>query len=391
MPEQIPESTRKLPAPELSKVTERLPAADFTGPQGRESIARAADLLRQGRTVAFPTETVYGLGANALDPTAVARTFAAKQRPSWDPLIVHIADLADLPRVADLSRLPHPLGDPKLPEASLPERSIPERIQVLAEAFWPGPLTLLLPRSATIPDAVTAGRDRVGVRIPSHPVALALLRSAGIPVAAPSANRFGHTSPTCAEHVLADLDGRIAAVLDAGPTAVGVESTVLDPCELPMIVYRPGAVSVGMLEAVCVPGSVRVYYPPAQTSETPQGLPSPGVGIRHYAPRARVLLVRNLTAEPVPLELSLTAAIDHANEPGAKVGVMLPAGWHAAGAGHVYPWGPWNDSETLARRLFSGLRALDDAGAAVIVCPLPKAEGIGAAIRDRLEKAARIA
>lgn len=379
---------------ERRQATERLPATDPLSFEGRKSVARAASLLRLGQTVAFPTETVYGLGADALNLAAVARIFAAKQRPSWDPIIVHIPDLADLPRVADLSRLPQLAEDPDLTEApafAAALDSLEHRIHQLAAAFWPGPLTLLLPRSAAIPDAVTAGRDRVGVRVPAHPVALALLRSAGIPLAAPSANRFGHTSPTSADHVLADLDGRIAAVLDAGPTTVGVESTVLDPCESPMIVYRPGAVSVAMIEAVSGPGSARLYKPSADSSEAPQSLPSPGVGIRHYAPRARVLLVHDLAS---PVEQSLVKAIgsltgSQPDQPQSKLAVMLPGGWNPSTTVLTYPWGPWNNPEILARNLFSGLRALDEAGATVILCPVPEPEGIGAAIRDRLEKAAR--
>src|SRR6202034_1838841 len=171
------------------------------------AMAQAASILGRGGTVALPTETVYGLGANALDLKAVAAIFAAKERPGWDPLIVHVADEAMLAGV---------VGD------------VPEAARRLMRAFWPGPLTLLLPRSAEVPDAVTAGRPLVGVRMPSHPVALALIRRAGVPIAAPSANLFGHVSPTTAAHVLEDLDGRIDAVLDSGPAPQGVESTVLD-------------------------------------------------------------------------------------------------------------------------------------------------------------------
>ena len=188
--------------PGLGLKTERLQISD---------LARAAELLRAGGTVAFPTETVYGLGANALDAAAVAKIFAAKQRPDWDPVIVHVEGHEMLERVAEV-----PAGD---------EGRV---VAKLMEAFWPGPLTLLLPRTAAVPDAVTAGRSLVGVRSPAHPVARELIRLAGVPIAAPSANRFGHTSPTTAAHVLADLDGRIDAVLDGGATSVGVESTVLD-------------------------------------------------------------------------------------------------------------------------------------------------------------------
>src|ERR1039458_7360155 len=188
--------------------------------EAEEALGRAAEILRAGGLVALPTETVYGLGANALDAAAVERIFEAKQRPAWDPVIVHISDLAMLDGL---------VGE------------VPAAARKLMEAFWPGPLTLLLPRSAAVPDAVTAGRALVGVRMPAHPVALELIRRAGVPVAAPSANRFGHISPTTALHVLADLDGRIDAVLDGGPTRVGLESTVLDVAA--RAIYRPGAVT----------------------------------------------------------------------------------------------------------------------------------------------------
>ena len=171
----------------------------------REDIVHAAEILRSGGTVAFPTETVYGLGANALDADAVARIFAAKERPGWDPVIVHVSDRAMLDQVA----------------------IVPEQAERLIAAFWPGPLTLLLPRTPQVPDNVTAGRPLVGVRMPAHPVALALIEATGLPIAAPSANRFGRTSPTTITHVLEDLDHRIHAVLDGGPTTVGVESTVI--------------------------------------------------------------------------------------------------------------------------------------------------------------------
>src|ERR1019366_6635068 len=179
--------------------------------EARAMIGHAATILRAGRLVAMPTETVYGLGANALDAAAVARIFAAKQRPAWDPVIVHIASETMLEELTT---------------------EIPDTARKLIAAFWPGPLTLLLPRTAKVPDAVTAGRPLVGVRMPAHPVAFELINQAGVPVAAPSANTFGHISPTTAAHVLQDLDGRIDVVLDAGPTEHGVESTVLEQLQL---------------------------------------------------------------------------------------------------------------------------------------------------------------
>ena len=180
--------------------------------EAQAAIAQAAQILRSGGLVALPTETVYGLGANALDPAAVARIFAAKQRPSWDPVIVHVAGPI----------FNNPMLKPLLAKFS-------PAVYALMEAFWPGPLTLLLPRSAAVPDIVTAGRPLVGIRMPAHPVAFEVIRQAGVPVAAPSANVFSHISPTTAAHVLDDLDGKIDAIIDAGPTRHGVESTVLDP------------------------------------------------------------------------------------------------------------------------------------------------------------------
>jgi L-threonylcarbamoyladenylate synthase len=354
-----------LNAPPELRITERLTA------DRQDDIVRAAHLLRSGGTVALPTETVYGLGANALDPAAVAKIFTAKARPSWDPLIVHVADRALLDRIAVVPAELQP------------------RIDTLIAAFWPGPLTLLLPRTAAIPDEVTAGRPLVGVRMPRHPVALELLRAAAVPVAAPSANRFGHTSPTTAAHVLDDLDGRIDAVLDAGPTAVGVESTVLDPTRTPMVLYRPGAVTAAMI-AAATGVEVTVFQPPsveiAEIAEilraAPESLPSPGVGLRHYAPRARLVLV---PASPQASREGLTAAAPA----GRRVGVLLPEGWIAPPQAVVFAWGPWEDQACLAQRLFAGLRALDAAGVEVILCPVPLGDGVAAALRDRLEKAAR--
>jgi L-threonylcarbamoyladenylate synthase len=328
-------------------------------------IARAAALLRSGGTVAFPTETVYGLGANALDATAVAGIFAAKGRPSWDPLIVHVADRALLAQIAQITTIPP---------------AVQSRIDTLIAAFWPGPLTLLLPRTAAIPDAVTAGRPLVGVRVPNHPVALELLRQAAVPVAAPSANRFGHTSPTTAAHVLDDLDGRIDAVLDGGPTAVGVESTVLDPTQTPMVLYRPGAVTAAMLTAATA-CPVTVYAPPVAVA-APESLPSPGVGIRHYAPRARLLLFH-------PTADVLGAMRARLGNTTGKLGILLPDNWPALPGAVVFPWGSWSDQASLAQRLFAGMRDLDAAGVDVILCPLPAGEGVAPALRDRLEKAAR--
>jgi L-threonylcarbamoyladenylate synthase len=334
-------------------------------------LSRAVNMLRAGRLVAFATETVYGLGANALSPEAVAGIFAAKQRPSWDPLIVHLASAEQLSSVAQVPA------------------ELAQRIAALAKAFWPGPLTLLLPRSAAVPDAVTAGRKLVGVRVPAHPAAHALLAAVGLPIAAPSANLFGHTSPTTAAHVLADLEGRIDAVLDAGPTYIGLESSVVDPTQTPMVLYRPGAVTAEQLTAVTgVAVEVFLPNPAAAQSDHPASMPSPGVGIRHYAPRARMALVAGSAAA---LNDALQAALQQAgsNAPSASVGVLLPVGWALPGDAILQPWGRWDDPKGLAATLFACLRALDDRGVSLILCPLPEPGGIADAIRDRLQKAAR--
>lgn len=327
----------------------------------QKTLGRAAEILRAGGLVALPTETVYGLGTNALDAAAVERIFAAKQRPAWDPMIVHIADEQMLNGLV---------------------REVPEAARRLMAAFWPGPLTLLLPRSAAVPDAVTAGRPLVGVRMPAHPVALELIRRAGVPVAAPSANLFGHISPTTAAHVLHDLDGRIDAVVDAGPTEHGVESTVLDPCRSPMLIYRPGAVTAEQIRAVA--GAVEAFQGDQPVKETPrEAQPSPGLGLRHYAPRARLVLVEASLAE-----LESRLAEEALRWPTERVGLMLPAEVPFSMMGTIpHLWGRWTVPEELARELYAGLRALDAAGCTVILCPLPPADGIGAAIRDRLIKA----
>lgn len=331
----------------------------------QETLERAAGILRAGGLVALPTETVYGLGANALNVEAVEHIFAAKQRPAWDPMIVHIAGEAMLGGLVT---------------------EIPEAARRLMAAFWPGPLTLLLKKTAVVPDAVTAGKPLVGVRMPAHPVALELIRRARIPVAAPSANIFGHISPTTAEHVLDDLDGRIDAVVDAGPTEHGVESTVLDTCQSPMLIYRPGAVTAEQIQTVA--GPVEVFQGGQPQPETiSEAQPSPGLGLRHYAPHARLVLVDAQLAE-----LEARLAEETVRWPGERVGVMLPVEVPFSMMGAIpHIWGRWTKPEELARDLYAGLRALDAEGCTVILCPLPPVDGIGAAIRDRLQKAARSA
>jgi L-threonylcarbamoyladenylate synthase len=312
-----------------------------------ETIARAAACLRAGGLVAFPTETVYGLGAHALDTAAVARLFEAKGRPANDPLIVHIARFDRIDAL--VSR-------------------VPAGARELAARFWPGPLTLVLPRRDAVPAAVTAGLATVAVRIPSHPVAQALLEAADVPVAAPSANLFSRPSPTRASHVHDDLDGRIDMILDAGPTDVGVESTVLDLSSGTPTVLRPGAVAVEALRAVI--GDVRVRDAHVSSADT-AAMPSPGLLSKHYSPRATLTLYEG---DPGRAKARLDADVRAAREKGVRVGVV------DFGA---------EDAGVVAGRLYAALRELDAAGVdAIFVRGVPPTDGLGLAVQDRLRRAA---
>lgn len=328
-------------------------------------IARAGAVLARGGLVAFPTETVYGLGANALDPAAVARVFAAKGRPADNPLIVHVATLEELPRVAG---------------------EVPPLAQRLARRFWPGPLTLVLPRAAAVPAAASAGLATVAVRMPDHPVALALIHAAGVPVAAPSANRSGRPSPTCAGHVAEDLGDAVDLLLDAGPTRIGVESTVLDVTEDPAVLLRPGGVTLEELEEVLGPGGVRVW--PEAGAGTPESGParSPGMKYVHYAPAAPVYLY---TGERAAVRAALAATLHDARSRGERVGLLATE----ATLAELAPLA--SEAESLGRepaeaatRLFASLRALDSRGVASILVEGIAETGLGFAVMNRLRRAA---
>jgi len=325
--------------------TERL-VVDPAAPDAAR-IARAAALLRDGQLVAFPTETVYGLGARAHDADAVAGIFAAKGRPAWNPLIVHVLDVTAAQGVV---------------------RAWPDSAARLAAAFWPGPLTLVLPRDfSRVPLAVTAGGDAVAVRAPSHPVARALLAAAGLPVAAPSANRFQALSPVSAAHVLKSLGGRIPMVLDGGRCGRGIESTVVDLTGPTAVVLRYGALSLAALAAVLPEITARVEVREGATA-------SPGTALRHYAPRARLVVVS--PHEVVGARDALAAACAGA------VAVLRRGGAQ----------GPWDralpaDPEGYAAALYDTLHALDDAGAAAVVVEAPPDAPGWEAVRDRLRRA----
>lgn len=326
------------------------------------AIARAAACLRSGGLVAFPTETVYGLGVHALDPAAVRRLFAAKDRPFNDPLIVHV---------------------PSLVEARDLVTSVSSAAAVLAERFWPGPLTLVLPKSPTVPDEATAGLPSVAIRVPSHPVAQALLRASGIPIAAPSANLFSRPSPTRAAHVLADLEGRIDMVVDGGPTRVGVESTVVDLTDHLPRVLRPGGVPLEALEAVLGSRLASAGEP----IDTRGAMPSPGLLERHYSPRVPLTVYEGGSAHVIA---DLTAAAAAAERAGSRVGLLLLEGDPVVTAsGKVRRLGPATDPDAVAANLYAALRELESAGVDLILAHgITDTRGIGAALRDRLRRAA---
>jgi L-threonylcarbamoyladenylate synthase len=322
----------------------------------------AAQCLRDGGLVAFPTETVYGLGANALDADALAKIFVAKQRPRSDPIIAHIAELEQLQELAV---------------------EIPDTTWRLTKAFWPGPLTLILKRHPAVPDLIAEGRDTVAVRMPAHPIARELLRLTRRPVGAPSANRFTRPSATSAAHVLEDLDGRIDMVIDGGPATIGVESTVLDLSSAQPTVLRPGGLALEDLQSV-VPEAV---YRPAHVTAH-EGHQSPGQLIKHYSPRASVHLFRGIDRGAVLDRMAETASLEAGQ--GRRVGALLTeedARDLQADAAIEF-LGPAVDPEAQAKVLFAALRNLDARGVDVILVREPAGAGLERALADRLLRAA---
>lgn len=326
-----------------------------------QQIALGAKYLREGRLVAFPTETVYGLGANAFDATAVNRIFLAKGRPADNPLIVHIADYATLPQVVG---------------------RVSPKAECLMRAFWPGPLSIVLPRNRQIPDIVTAGLDTVAVRWPNHPVATALIRQAGVPVAAPSANRSGRPSPTLAQHVAEDLGEQVDLILDAGQAAIGLESTVVDLSADKPILLRPGAVTVEDLEQIL--GAVEI----ASTRPTPgQPVRSPGMKYTHYAPRAPLYLY---LGEPDAVVQAQGARRRELEGEGKRVGILTYDEFrHAFPDSGTLSLGRYNRPSEAAQSLYQLLRRFDEQNVDVILAHgYPSAAGLGLALQNRLLKAA---
>lgn len=323
--------------------------------------ARAAEILRAGGLVGIPTETVYGLGANGLNPEAVRAIFKAKGRPQDNPLILHI------------------------PEASWLERyceNIPPQAWALAQRFWPGPMTMILPRKALVPDEVTAGLETVGMRCPSHPLCQEIIRLADIPVAAPSGNTSGRPSPTTAQHMLEDMDGKIDAIVDGGPCSVGVESTIIDLTgDVPRLL-RPGGITLEQLRQVL--GQVEVDPAVTRLMGAGEKPKAPGMKYRHYAPKAPVTVV---TGDPA------RAAEYIAQHAGAQDGIICFEEFLSLFTGRsvtrpVMDLGPSADKEEQARHIFDALRSFDHTSVPAIWAQCPDTGGIGLAIANRLNKAA---
>lgn len=320
----------------------------------KDAIEEAAALLRSGETVAFPTETVYGLGADATNENAVAKIFTAKGRPQDNPLIAHVATKEQLKRLVD---------------------NIPPYAEKLMDLFSPGPITYILPTNGTCAENVTAGLSTVGVRIPDHPVARELLKTCDIPIAAPSANVSGKPSPTLADHVWEDLQGKISGLLDGGATGVGVESTVLDCTQVIPIILRPGGVTKEQLEEVV--GTVIVDPSLANKNEKPK---APGMKYRHYSPEVPMWLVKGSVEK-------IQQLINDEREKGKKIGVLASSQTSAKlEVEDTYPLG--DNIHEIATHLYDGLRKYKQGDVDLIICEAFSDSGIGQAVMNRLQKAA---
>lgn len=324
-----------------------------------EALRDAARLIRAGEVVGFPTETVYGLGADATNADAIDKIFKAKGRPGDNPLIVHISELSQI--------------------SGIIRGEMPESARRLAEAYWPGPLTMIFEKGPNIPPRVTAGLDSVAVRFPSHPVARALIAASGVPIAAPSANLSGKPSPTLAKHVMRDMDGRIPMIIDGGACEVGLESTVVDARTLPVRVLRPGGITPKMIADVLgeaeVDGSV---LRPLREGETVR---SPGMKYKHYAPDGSMVVVKGNAAA---VAREIRALYDAT--PGSKRILALEGHLPLYGDRAAVSLGA--DAKDMANRLFDALRKMDEEGVSAIFSEAVEADGIGLAVMNRLGRAA---
>jgi L-threonylcarbamoyladenylate synthase len=340
---------------------------DTSVPGWDKQLDDAAQCLKSGGLVAFPTETVYGLGANALDEKAVEKIYLAKGRPADNPLIVHVADTQVIGRLTS---------------------NVPEAAPMLMDAFWPGPLTLVMPKSTLVPSIITGGLDTVGIRMPSNPIALTLIKKAGISVAAPSANSSGRPSPTLAKHVIEDLSGKVDFIIDGGSTRVGVESTVLDITVNPPMILRPGGVTIEQLHKLIT--GIRADKS-LSSAHLENSVPrSPGMKYRHYSPNATLLLVQG-PPELVASEIGRRAELY--NNEGSLVGILSTEEMAALYDSSLYAYckilslGSRKEPESLAANLFRCLREFDEKGVDIILAEAPDISGIGQAVMNRLVKA----
>lgn len=321
-----------------------------------EKIKIAARFIREGKLVAFPTETVYGLGADALNENAVKRIFEAKGRPPDNPLIIHIAEFEQVYELAS---------------------EVPEKAKILAEKFWPGPLTIVLPKGDKVPYATTGGLETVAIRMPAHEISLALIKTSKRPIAAPSANISGKPSPTLAEHVADDFYGRIECIIDGGETKIGVESTVIDLTTDPPMLLRPGGLPLEEIERVI--RKIKIH--PAVKGKPVNLAKAPGMKYKHYAPDAQVIVIEG---ERERVKEKIKELVKEYKAQGMKVGVMATGDFYEADA--YFNMG--ESEEEIARNLFKALRELDKSGVDVILAEGIEEKGLGLAVMNRLRKAA---
>ncbi len=338
----------------------RIIKVDEKNPE-KELIEQAAELIRNGKLVAFPTETVYGLGANGLDKEAASRIFVAKGRPQDNPLILHVSSIEEVKPLV---------------------KHIPKKAEEVAEKYWPGPLTMIFERSSLIPDVITGGLDTVAIRMPNHPVALALIKASGVPIAAPSANTSGKPSPTLAQHVIEDLYGKVDMVIDGGATGVGLESTVLDlTSEIPTIL-RPGGVTLEDLKPIIPNVTLDLSIIKEGENIIPK---SPGQKYRHYAPKADMTVYCGKIEDVVEV---INAKARELMEEGKRVGIMATDETkNRYQEGMVISVGTRRDKRTIAHNLFNVLRLFDEKGVDVILSEGVEFEGLGIAIMNRMKKA----
>ena len=316
----------------------------------------AGDLIAAGELVAFPTETVYGLGGDALDPEASKKIYSAKGRPSDNPLIVHISDFSDLERIA---------------------KTVPEDARKLSDAFWPGPLTMIVEKGDAVPYATTGGMDTVAVRMPNHPIALDLIRRSGCLIAAPSANTSGRPSPTEAAHVAEDLSGKIAMIIDGGPVGIGIESTIIDLTEDTPMVLRPGYITPQMLSKVL--GKEVIIDPGIIAADDTRKPKAPGMKYKHYAPKAQVTILRG--------DFDKYRAFVDANKADGVWALCFDGEGAQLGVPFI-EYGKNHDGVTQAHHLFTALRDLDKHGAQVVYARCPEQDGVSMAVYNRLIRAA---